>query len=425
MNNKTPKEIVKILNSLVVGHLDAKKCLANALRNRWRRSQVAEPLRSEITPKNILLVGSTGVGKTELARRLAIISDAPFIKVEATKFTEVGYRGRDVEQIIRDLIEIEIQNIKKRKSSTEIALSVENKLLDALYGKNASYESREDARKKLRNGELDNQLVELESKIPKFDFPDLGIDPLVFENAMNKVTQAFGELTHKKRKRITVSEAKETLMNEIKENLLPDQSDIAKAIDAVEQNGIVFIDEIDKIAEAAERQDKGRVSREGVQRDLLPLVEGTIITTKYGPISTNHILFIASGAFHMSEPKDLIPEFRGRFPIEITLQSLGIPEFIQILKNLDNNLLYQAQALLAIDGISLSFTDDAIEAIAEIAFEKNAAEENLGARRLHQLLEIIISEVSFNMEEKNVNFTAEDVKNLCSIGRDNLPEGCL
>ena len=277
----------------------------------------------------------------------------------------------------------------------------------------------------LKWDELDNITIELDTK-PYLDFSNFGLDPSMLEN-VNKITQAFGDLGAKKRKRMLISEARQALMNEAKDNLSSDQSDIATAIEAVEQKGIVFIDEIDKIAESATRQgDKGRVSREGVQRDLLPLVEGTIVNTKYGSIHTNHILFIASGAFHISEVSDLIPELRGRFPAVINMQSLGIPEFIQILKNLDNNLIRQAQALLSVDGISISFTDNAISEIAKIAFEKNAIEENLGARRLHQLIEIIISDISFNLDIQNITFDAPDIhKIFCSDVQHDFSENLL
>jgi ATP-dependent HslUV protease ATP-binding subunit HslU len=406
----TPREIVHELNKYIVGQDRAKRAVAVALRNRWRRQQVAEPLRSEITPKNILMIGPTGVGKTEIARRLARLADAPFIKVEATKFTEVGYVGRDVDTIIRDLVDISIKQTREaemKKVATRAQDAAEDRVLDVLVpparavGFAASNERDEDNatrqkfRKKLREGELDDKEIEIEvSSVPA----SLEVmAPPGMEELTQQIQSMFSSLGRDRRKprRMPVKEAMKLLADEEAARLVNDDELKARALANAESNGIVFIDEIDKIASRAEMHGAD-VSRQGVQRDLLPLVEGTTVNTKYGMVKTDHILFIASGAFHLSKPSDLIPEMQGRFPIRVELDSLTVGDFERILKTTDASLTEQYAALLATDGCTLEFTEDGIHRMAEIAFAVNEKTENIGARRLYTVMEKLVEDVAFS-----------------------------
>jgi ATP-dependent HslUV protease ATP-binding subunit HslU len=410
MTTMTPKEIVSELDKHIVGQTNAKKAVAIALRNRWRRSQVAEPLRQEITPKNILMIGPTGVGKTEIARRLARLANAPFIKIEATKFTEVGYVGRDVETIIRDLVEMAIKShrdraIKSMRARAEDA--AEERILDALlpparspgfYAEDAAATAdnttRQKFRKKLREGELDDKEIDIEVAAPSMQaeiFAPPGMEELTQQ--IQGMFQNIGGGKKKSRK-LKIKEALKLLTDEEAAKLVNDEEVKLEAVKAVEQNGIVFLDELDKIASRSEMQGAD-VSRQGVQRDLLPLVEGTTVSTKYGMIKTDHILFIASGAFHLSKPSDLIPELQGRFPIRVELDSLSVADFECILTQTDACLTKQYQALLATEGVSVEFADDGIRRMAEIAFQVNEKTENIGARRLHTVMEKLLEEVSF------------------------------
>jgi ATP-dependent HslUV protease ATP-binding subunit HslU len=404
----TPREIVHELNKHIVGQDRAKRAVAVALRNRWRRQQVEEPLRSEITPKNILLIGPTGVGKTEIARRLARLADAPFIKVEATKFTEVGYVGRDVDSIIRDLVDISIKQTREsemKKVATRAQDAAEDRVLDILVplprDVGFSSGSRDDAsatrqkfRKKLREGELDEKEIEIEVAALQ---PSLEVmAPPGMEELTQQIQSMFSNLGRERRKTRTVPirEALKLLAEEEASRLVNEQELKARAVTNAESNGIVFIDEIDKIASRAELQGAD-VSRQGVQRDLLPLVEGTTVNTKYGMVKTDHILFIASGAFHLAKPSDLIPELQGRLPIRVELDSLTVDDFERILKTTDASLTQQYEALMATDGCALEFTDDGIHRIAEIAHLVNEKTENIGARRLYTVLEKLLEDVSF------------------------------
>ena len=415
----TPKEIVKELNRYIVGQDDAKKAVAIALRNRWRRQRVPENLREEILPKNILMIGPTGVGKTEISRRLAKLAQAPFLKVEATKFTEVGYVGRDVEQIIRDLIQIAIsmtQDKLRKKVRPQAEFNAEERVLDALVGKNASLETRSKFRAQLRSGKLDKKIIELDildtnsSGMPTFDVPGMPGSQVGMINLNEILGKGMGKKT--KKKKLAIEKAYKPLMEEESDKLIDQEKIITSAKEDVEQNGIVFLDEMDKICARSERIG-GDVSREGVQRDLLPIIEGTIVSTKYGPIKTDHILFIASGAFHLAKPSDLLPELQGRLPIRVELKALTKDDFIKILNEPENSLIKQYKALLKTEKIDLEFGKDAIEEIAKLSTEINKNIENIGARRLHTVIEKLIENISFTAPERKgekINISSKQVK---------------
>ncbi len=405
MSAFSPREIVSELDRHIIGQAEAKRAVAIALRNRWRRRQLEGPLRDEVTPKNILMIGPTGVGKTEIARRLAKLASAPFLKVEATKFTEVGYVGRDVEQIMRDLVEVAIGMVRERKRAEVRARAhkdAEDRVLDALVGQGASETTRESFRKKLRNNELDDKEIEIEvsdhaSPFQGMEIPGMPGASVGMLNLSDMFGKGFGGKT--KRRKTTVSEAYEPLINEESDKLLDADQIVAEAIEAAENDGIVFLDEVDKITARAERQG-GDVSREGVQRDLLPLIEGTTVTTKHGPAKTDHVLFIASGAFHVAKPSDMLPELQGRLPIRVELQSLGKDEFRRILTEPEASLTKQYVALMDTEGVELAFTDDAITEIAQIATDVNARVENIGARRLQTVMERLLDEISFTASDR-------------------------
>lgn len=404
MTNFSPREIVSELDRYIVGQDDAKRAVAIALRNRWRRQQLTGELREEVLPKNILMIGPTGVGKTEISRRLAKLAGAPFLKVEATKFTEVGYVGRDVESIIRDLVEVGIGLVKdaKRKDVRARAEKAsEERVLDALVGPTSSPTTRESFRKKLRTGELndkeiDLQIADTQPAMPMFELP--GGASMQSMNIGEMLTKALGQRT--KTRRVTVSESFDLLIAEESDKLIDSDQTNQDAIAAVQNNGIVFLDEIDKIC-SREGRSGADVSREGVQRDLLPLIEGTTVATKYGPVKTDHILFIASGAFHVAKPSDLLPELQGRLPIRVELNALTGDDFRRILTEPKASLISQYIALMATEGLTLSFTDDAIIELADTAVAVNASVENIGARRLQTVLERVLDEVSFDASDRN------------------------
>lgn len=416
MNELTPREIVHELDKHIVGQNEAKRAVAIALRNRWRRMQVSDELRYEITPKNILMIGPTGVGKTEIARRLARLANAPFIKVEATKFTEVGYVGRDVESIVRDLADI---SIKKMREDAVAAVKVraedaaEERVLDALLppvrgtgldvedGEPEESATRQKFRKKLREGELDDREIEIEVAAPTLGVEIMG--PPGMEEMTSQLQGMFQNMGGKppKPKKMRVKEALKLLLEEESHKMVDEEEIKSRAIERVEQNGIVFLDEIDKVAQRSEGGSGGEVSREGVQRDLLPLVEGSTVSTKYGMIKTDHILFIASGAFHLSKPSDLIPELQGRLPIRVELEALGVEDFTRILAEPDASLTEQYTALMATDGVGLRFEDSGIHRIAEFSWQVNENTENIGARRLHTVMERLLEEVSFEAADRS------------------------
>lgn len=402
MSSLTPKQIVAELDRFIIGHTEAKKAVAIALRNRWRRQQVPAPLKDEILPKNILMMGPTGVGKTEIARRLARLADAPFIKVEATKFTEVGYVGRDVEQIIRDLVEIAVSETKERHRQSfreQAKVKAENIILDALVGEKAGTETRDKFRSLLNANQLEDKEIEItvsdNVQYPQFDIPGGQIGVMNLTDVMNS---ALG-ISKTKKRTVTIAEARRLLYQEESEKLIDRDKIVREAIFAVEQNGIVFVDEIDKIC--ARNTSGADVSREGVQRDLLPLIEGCSITTKYGTVKTDYILFIASGAFHISKPSDLLPELQGRLPIRVELKNLSEDDFVKILKETESSLIKQYDALLKVEGVNVNFTEDGIRKIAEMAALVNQQVENIGARRLHTIIEKLLEDISFSANERN------------------------
>jgi len=407
MTALSPCEIVSELDRYIIGQKQAKRAVAIALRNRWRRHQLDDDMKDEVLPKNILMIGPTGVGKTEISRRLAKLANAPFVKVEATKFTEVGYVGRDVEQIIRDLVEIAIGLVRDNKRSEVAAraeLGAEERILDALVGESASSETRQKFRNMLREGLLDDKEVEVDvadnsgSAMPSFEIPGMPGASMGMINLGDIMGKAMGPKTEKKK--MTVKDAADILRADESEKLLDDDSLIKEALITVEQSGIVFLDEIDKIA-GREGRSGGEVSREGVQRDLLPLIEGSIVATKYGQVKTDHILFIASGAFSLAKPSDLLPELQGRLPIRVELRALTEEDFKHILTEPDFSLIKQYIALLKTENITLTFTDDGIGAIAKLSAEINRSVENIGARRLHTVLERVLDNISFDATEKS------------------------
>ena len=402
----SPREIVSELDRFIVGQAEAKRAVAIALRNRWRRQRLDDALREEILPKNILMIGPTGCGKTEIARRLARLAQAPFLKVEATKFTEVGYVGRDVDSILRDLVEVSIGMTRERmrksvKARAEAA--AEERVLDALVGKEARPETREAFRKRLRAGELGDREIELDlaetgGGLPTFEIPGMPGASMGMLNLNDVFGKAFGGRT--RRRKLTVAESHAVLVAEEGDKLLDNEQIVSEAIRAAEQNGIVFIDEIDKIAGGSGRGAGPDVSREGVQRDLLPIIEGTTVTTKHGPIKSDHILFVASGAFHLSKPSDLLPELQGRLPIRVELRALQRDDFVRILKEPENSLVRQYKALLGTEQVTLDFTEDGIGALADVAADINRSVENIGARRLHTILEKVLEDVSFTATDR-------------------------
>ncbi|MDC3127047.1 ATP-dependent protease ATPase subunit HslU [Candidatus Pelagibacter bacterium] len=424
----SPREIVSELDRYVIGQKEAKKAVAVALRNRWRRQALSEEMRDEVLPKNILMIGPTGVGKTEISRRLSKLAEAPFIKVEATRFTEVGYVGRDVEQIVRDLIEIAIamEREKRRKEvKAKAELKAEDKVLDALVGNKASVATKESFRKRLRSGDLDDNEIEIEvqdktSGLQSFEIPGMPGGNVGMVNLGDILGKSMGNKKGKKKK-MTVKESHDILVAQESDKMIEEDKIIKEAKKATEENGIVFLDEIDKVSARSDRVG-GDVSREGVQRDLLPLIEGTTVSTKHGPIKTDHILFIASGAFQLAKPSDLLPELQGRLPIRVELSALNEDDFKRILKEPDNSLIKQYRELLKTENVELVFTDDGIDMLAKISAEVNSSVENIGARRLHTIIEKVLDDISFNATDKageTITINREYVnKNLGNLVKD-------
>ena len=421
----SPREIVSELDRYVIGQKEAKKAVAVALRNRWRRQALSDEMRDEVLPKNILMIGPTGVGKTEISRRLSKLAEAPFIKVEATRYTEVGYVGRDVEQIIRDLTEIAIamEREKKRKEvKAKAELKAEEKVLDALVGNKASVATRESFRKRLRNGDLDKNEIEIEvenisSNLQNFEIPGMPGGNIGMVNLGDILGKSMGNKKGKKKK-MTVKESHNILIAQESDKMIEEDKIIKEAKKVTEENGIVFLDEIDKVSARSDRVG-GDVSREGVQRDLLPLIEGTTVSTKHGPIKTDHILFIASGAFQLAKPSDLLPELQGRLPIRVELDALKEEDFKRILKEPDNSLIKQYKELLNTENVNLVFTDDGINMLAKISAEVNSSVENIGARRLHTIIEKVLDDISFNATDRagetitiDANYVQDNLGNL-------------
>ncbi|ADZ72738.1 ATP-dependent protease ATPase subunit HslU [Polymorphum gilvum] len=422
MTTFSPREIVSELDRFIVGQKDAKRAVAIALRNRWRRQQLESPMREEVLPKNILMIGPTGVGKTEISRRLARLANAPFVKVEATKFTEVGYVGRDVEQIVRDLVEAGISLVRearRQEVKAKAHVLAEERVLDALVGASASPATRDSFRRKLRDGDLDAKEIEIEVRaqpqMPSFELPGMPGASVGVMNVSELLGKAFG--SHTRTRRVLVKDSYEILINEESDKLLDEEKIVQEAIALVENAGIVFLDEIDKIC-ARDGRVGGDVSREGVQRDLLPLIEGTVVSTKHGPVKTDHVLFIASGAFHVAKPSDLLPELQGRLPIRVELKPLTRDDFRSILTEPEASLIKQYVALLKTEGVALEFTDDAIDEIATIAVDLNATVENIGARRLQTVMERILDEVSFTAPDHDGRTVTIDA----AYVRDNVGE---
>jgi ATP-dependent HslUV protease ATP-binding subunit HslU len=427
MTTLTPREIVSELDRFIIGQRDAKRAVAVAMRNRWRRQQLPDDIRDEVYPKNILMIGPTGVGKTEISRRLAKLARAPFLKVEATKFTEVGYVGRDVDSIIRDLMDVAMMETRARMRdgmTARATMAAEDRVIEAIAGADAREQTRELFRGRLKRGELDDTVIEIDvaesqPAMPAFELP--GMPPGQGMGALNLgdiFGKAFGQ--RRTRKRMTVSQSYEVLIAEEADKLVDDEAVKAAALEAVQETGIVFIDEIDKVAARAETRGAD-VSREGVQRDLLPLIEGTTVSTKYGPVRTDHILFIASGAFHIAKPSDLLPELQGRLPIRVELKALTEGDFVRILTETDNALTRQYAALLATEEVAVTFTDDGIAALARIAAEVNARIENIGARRLYTVMERVFEELSFTAPDRSGEAVTVDAafveKNLGDLAR--------